>query len=87
MKLPIVRLDNKIGGRRLLTDALETRTNVPREELEFALVASFALAVVWTVAGTALTGALGRKEAKNMDAKFEVRVASMLDGYLRRAAR
>jgi AcrR family transcriptional regulator len=78
---------NRVQGLRLLADALQTRTDVPRDDLEFALVASFALTVVWTVAGQALAGALGRKKPKGTDATFEARVAAMIDAYLRSATR
>lgn len=78
---------HRVQGLRLLVDALQTRTTVPREELEFALVASLAMSVVWTVGGHALAGALGRKKVKGMDAQFEEHVAEMIDGYLRRAKR
>lgn len=78
---------HRVQGLRLLADALQARTDLPREELEFALVASFALSVVWTVGGHALTGALGKKKAKDTDAAFEERVAAMIEGYLRRPHR
>ena len=76
---------HRVQGLRLLADALEQRTNVPREDLEFCLIASFALAVVWTVGGHALAGALGKKRPRGADAPFEARVATMIDGYLRKA--
>ena len=69
---------HRVQGLRLLADALESRTDVPREDLEFCLIASFALSVVWTVGGPALAGALGKKKAKANDARFEARVARMI---------
>ena len=77
---------HRVQGLRLLADALESRTDVPREDLEFCLIASFALSVVWTVGGPALAGALGKKRPKGNDARFEARVARMIEGYLREAA-
>ena len=74
---------HRVQGLRLLADALESRTDVPREDLEFCLIASFALSVVWTVGGPALAGALGKKKAKDNDALFEARVTRMIDAYLR----
>ncbi len=74
---------HRVQGLRLLADALESRTDVPREDLEFCLVASFAMAVVWTVGGPALAGALGRKRTKGNTASFEARAARMIDLYLR----
>ena len=77
---------HRVQGLRLLADALESRTRVPREDLEFCLIASFALSVVWTVGGPALAGALGKKKAKGNDARFEARVTRMIDAYLRETA-
>jgi hypothetical protein len=78
---------NRVQGLRLLADALQVRTDAPREELEFSLVASFALTVVWTVAGQALAGALGKKRAAGLDREFEARVSRMIDSYLRDSKR
>jgi AcrR family transcriptional regulator len=76
---------HRVQGLRLLADALQLRTDVPREDLELALIASFALTVVWTVGGHALAGALGKKKPHGIDGSFEERVARMIDGYLRGA--
>jgi hypothetical protein len=76
---------HRVQGLKLLADALQQRIDLPREELEFCLVASFALSVVWTVGGHALTGALGQKKTKASDERFEARVSTMLDAYLRQA--
>lgn len=78
---------HRVQGLRLLADALQSRTDVPREDLEFTLVASFALSVVWTVAGQALAGALGKKKGKDEGTAFEARVSTMIDTYLREARR
>ena len=72
-------------GLKLLADALQQRTDVPREDLEFCLVASLALTVAWTIGGHALSGALGKKKAKATDASFEERVSTMIDAYLQKA--
>lgn len=77
---------HRVQGLRLLADALESRTSVPREDLEFCLIASFALSVVWAVGGPALAGALGKKKAKGNDPRFEARAARMIDAYLRETA-
>lgn len=71
-------------GLKVLADALEDRTDVPREDLEFALVSSFALSVVWTVGGEWLTGALGRKKGDGFDPSFDERVGAMIAAYLDR---
>ena len=76
---------HRVQGLRLLTDALESRTNVPREDLEFVLIASFAMTVVWTVGGHALAGALGRKKPVGRDHPFEARVSAMIEAYLKSA--
>jgi AcrR family transcriptional regulator len=78
---------HRMQGLRLLADALEARIDVPREDLEFCLIASFALTVTWTVGGEAIAGALGKKRARGVDVSFEQRVATMIDGYLERARR
>jgi TetR/AcrR family transcriptional regulator, repressor for neighboring sulfatase len=74
----------RVQGMKLLADALEQRTDLPREDLEFCLVASFALSVVWTVGGPWLTGALGRKKSHTFDPSFDERVGTMIDAYLNR---
>ena len=77
----------RVQGLKLLADALQRRVDLPREELEFCLIASFAVSVVWTVGGNALTGALGHKKTKASDDRFEERVSTMIDAYLRHARR
>jgi TetR/AcrR family transcriptional regulator, repressor for neighboring sulfatase len=76
---------HRVQGLKLLADALEQRIDLPREDLEFCLVASFALSVVWTVGGHALAGALGQRKSKAGDELFEQRVSTMIDAYLRKA--
>ena len=78
---------HRVQGLRLLADALEQRIDVPREDLEFCLVASFALTVVWTVGGDALSGALGKKKPRASDTRFEERISAMIDAYLQHARR
>ncbi|MBS2019528.1 MAG: TetR/AcrR family transcriptional regulator [Deltaproteobacteria bacterium] len=78
---------HRMRGLQFLADTLESRADLPREELEFAIVASFALTVGWTVAGNAISGALGRKKGPAEEAAWERRVASMLDAYLQRVRR
>ena len=75
---------HRVQGLKLLANALEQRTDVPREDIEFCLVASFAMSVVWTVGGHALAGALGQTKGRAFDDRFEERVSSMIEGYLRR---
>ncbi len=75
---------HRIQGMKVLADALVKTTDVPREDLEFALVASFALSVVWTVGGQWLTGALGKKKGRGFDRGFDERVGEMIGAYLDR---
>ena len=65
---------HRVQGLRLLT-----------EDLEFVLIASFAMTVVWTVGGHALAGALGRKKPVGRDHPFEARVSAMIEAYLKSA--
>ena len=75
---------HRVQGMKLLADALEQRADVPREDLEFCLVASFALSVVWAVGGPWLAGSLGKKKSRGFDPSFEERVGAMIDRYLDR---
>lgn len=77
---------HRMQGLKLVTDALEGRSKARREDLEMALVASFALAVVWRSAGRAIAGALGKRPTKELDAWFESRTADMIDAFLERSA-
>lgn len=70
---------HRMQGLKFLADALEKSAKVPREDLEFMLIASFAMTVGWTIAGNAISGALGKKKP---DVAFESRVAAMLDAYI-----
>lgn len=78
---------HRMQGLKLLADALEPRSRARREDLEVALITSFALAVVWKAAGPAIAGAMGKTPSKGLDAWFEARTADMLDAYLDRSAR
>lgn len=78
---------HRMQGLRMLADALESRTRIPREDLEFVLVASFAMTVTWTVAGKALSGSFGKQRGKAADIAFEERTADMIDAYLARRRR
>lgn len=78
---------HRMQGLKVLADALSSRSRARREDLEVALVTSFALAVVWKTAGAAIAGALGKSPSKGLDAWFETRTADMLDAYLDRSAR
>lgn len=78
---------HRMQGLKLLADALESRSKARREDIEVALVTSFALAVVWKAAGPAIAGAMGKTPSKGLDAWFEARTADMLDAYLDRSAR
>ena len=78
---------HRMQGLKLLADALEHRSKAERDDLEIALVTSFALAVVWKTAGRAIAGALGKRPSKELDRWFESRTADMLDAFLDRSAR
>jgi TetR/AcrR family transcriptional regulator, repressor for neighboring sulfatase len=78
---------HRMQGLKLLADALESRSKARREDLEVALITSFALAVVWKAAAPAIAGAMGKTPSKGLDAWFEARTAEMLDAYLDRSAR
>lgn len=78
---------HRMQGLKLLADALESRSKARREDIEVALVTSFALAVVWKAAAPAIAGAMGKTPSKGLDAWFEARTADMLDAYLDRSAR
>src|SRR5690606_5849920 len=78
---------HRMQGLKALADALESRSRARREDLEIALVTSFALAIVWKAAGPAIAGAMGKTPSKGLDAWFEARTADMLDAYLERSAR
>lgn len=78
---------HRMQGLKLLADALESRSKARREDLEVALITSFALSVVWKSAGPAIAGAMGKTPSKGLDAWFEARTADMLDAYLDRSAR
>ncbi|MBX3216421.1 MAG: TetR/AcrR family transcriptional regulator [Labilithrix sp.] len=74
---------HRMQGLRLLADALEGRSTAPREDLEFVLMASFALTVMWTFGHRAFAGALGRKATPDLDEAFDRRIDAMLEAFLR----
>jgi TetR/AcrR family transcriptional regulator, repressor for neighboring sulfatase len=78
---------HRMQGLKLLADALAARSKARREDIEVALVTTFALAVVWKAAAPAIAGAMGKTPSKGLDAWFEARTADMLDAYLDRSAR
>ena len=78
---------HRMQGLKLLADSLEARSTAPREDLEFLLVATFALTVVWTLGNRAFAGALGKKPSRALDESFEHRIEAMLETFLRNAER
>ena len=78
---------HRMQGLKLLADALEARSTAPREDLEFLLVASFALTTTWMFAGRAFAGALGHKPTRELEDAFERRIDAMLETFLRTAER
>lgn len=73
---------SRMQGLKMLADALEARSTASRVDIEFLLVASFAMATTWTFAGKALLGALGRKPTKDVTDAFEERTACMIEQFL-----
>lgn len=78
---------HRVQGLRLLVDAMSARSRVPREDLEFAVVASLGIAAVSSFGRPVLAGSLGRKPSKTDDADFERRADAMFDAYLQSAER
>jgi len=74
---------HRMQGLKLIADAIEGRSKVSREDLEFVLVASFALSVVWTFGKRAFAGSLGRKPSAALDEGFEERATRMITTFLR----
>ena len=72
---------HRMQGLRRVADALEAKSGLPRGDLEFGLIASFAITVVWTLGGRSLSGALGRTASRAADADLEARTARMLDAF------
>lgn len=72
-------------GLRQLADVLSQLGDYRRNDLEFALIASFAMAVIWRLGGRAMAGGLGKKAARDLEATFEQRSADMIRAYLSRA--
>ena len=73
-------------GLKLLADTLEQLGGYDREDLEFCLVASFALSVIWRFGGKAMAGGLGKKSARELEATFEQRSTDMIRAYLARTS-
>ncbi len=78
---------HRMQGLKLLADALSARSSAPREDLEFLLIASFALATTWSFGEHAFAGALGRRANADWSEGFERRTADLLEGFLRRVER
>jgi AcrR family transcriptional regulator len=78
---------HRMQGLKLLANSLEATSSAPREDLEHALIASFAMAIMWTFGKKAVTGGLGKKPSRELDEAFEERTADMLDAFLSRRAR
>jgi len=76
---------HRMQGLKLLADALAMRSDAPREELEFLLVASFTLTVGWTFGQRAFAGALGHRATRELVDAFDRRIDAMLEAYLRSA--
>lgn len=74
---------HRMQGLKLLADALEARSTAPREELEFLLMAAFALSTTWLFAGRALAGSLGKKAVMELGASYEEKSQAMIRHYLR----
>lgn len=79
---------HRLQGMRVLVDAMAARTQVPREDLELALVMTFAFGVTWTVGKDWLLAALGKEtDREAFAAAFEARAAVLIDSYLQRGRR
>ena len=78
---------HRMQGLKLLTDALEARSTASREDLEFLLVASFALTTTWLFGRRAFAGALGRTPTRELEEAFEGRIDRMLETFLRSCER
>ncbi|HEY8077225.1 MAG TPA: helix-turn-helix domain-containing protein [Labilithrix sp.] len=76
---------HRLRGLKLLADTLEARAKVKREDLEFCIVVSFAMAITTELGRRALAGGLGKRALAEGD--LEARTRAMLDAYLARAAR
>ncbi len=74
---------HRVQGLKLLADALSARSKAPREDLEFALVASFAIAAISTSGRRAFAAALGRRASRELDEGFEERARRMFAAFLR----
>ena len=78
---------DRVQGLRMLADALEQQSGLPRDDLEFAIIASFGLTLGWSVAGRGLAGSLGRRHSAEDEEAFEARTRALVDAHLRAAKR
>jgi TetR/AcrR family transcriptional regulator, repressor for neighboring sulfatase len=78
---------HRVQGLKHLADAIEARASLPREDLEFALVASFAMTVMWKLGGDVMAGALGKRSRRELHARIDAQTTEMIDAYLQRIAR
>lgn len=79
---------HRTQGLKLFADLLEARGgDHAREDIEFALVTSFCLAVGWAFGRRAFAGSLGRRASRELDEGFEERIFAMIDGFLRSSPR
>lgn len=78
---------HRMQGLKLLADALEARSSASREDLEFLLVASFALTTTWHYGKRAFLGAMGKKPSRELEEGMERRTDQMLEAFLRASER
>ena len=78
---------HRVQGLKQLADAIEARSGITRADLEFALVASFAMTVMWKLGGDVMAGALGKRSKRELHASVEAQTTVMIDAYLQRIAR
>jgi AcrR family transcriptional regulator len=74
---------HRLQGLKLLADALAARSSLPREDLEFCIVASFAMAITSQLGRQAIAGGLGVRSIDGL----EERTTEMIDAFLRRRER
>ena len=80
----------RVQGLRAVADLLEARwhtrvgKHVPREEVDFIVLACVALLHGYAFGRNALFTALGREPSEAADEAFLDRMADMVEGYVRR---
>jgi AcrR family transcriptional regulator len=74
---------HRLRGLKLLADALQARSKLPREDLEFCIVASFAMAITTQLGRQPLAGGLGVRSIEGL----EERTVEMIDAFVRRRER